>query len=80
MTPKDRLALVREREALIKDHPMCAELREDAGYYYVIYPSGDFPVHGVRASKGGGKWVALGHLLIVIERHWKESFPGYCAA
>lgn len=70
-----RTALVAERLAAVRDHPMCADLQEDAGHYYVIYPDGDFPVHGVRASKGGGKWVALGRLLIIIERHWRESYP-----
>lgn len=74
-TLAQRTALVVEREAAVRDHCMCAEMREDKGYYYVIYPDGYFP-QGIRASKGGGKWVALGHMLVVMERHWKESFPG----
>ncbi len=75
MTIQSRTALVREREAAVRDHCMCAGFREDKDYYYVTYPDGYFP-NGIRANKGGGKWVALGHMLIVMERHWKESFPG----
>ena len=74
-TIQARTALVRERLAAVKEHCMCAAFTEDKGYYYVTYPEGYFP-DGIRASKGGGKWVALGHMLIVMERHWKESFPG----
>ena len=73
---QERSALVKERRAAIEAHPMCAKLSEDRGYFYVTYPDGDFPVHGVRASKDGGKWAALGRLLIILERHWKESYPG----
>lgn len=73
----DRKTKVSERHDMVMDHPMCASLTEDAGYYTVIYPAGDFPVHGVRATKAGGKHVALGHLLTVMERHWVESFPGH---
>lgn len=72
---QDRAALVYERKRAVLDHCMCANFSEDKGYYYVTYPEGYFP-NGIRASKGGGKWVALGHMLVVMERHWKESFPG----
>ena len=73
---QERAALVAARLAEVKAHPMCASFSEDRHWYFVVYPEGEFPVHGVRVSKGGGKWVALGRLLIVMERHWKESFPG----
>lgn len=65
---------------MIRAHPMCAELNEDAhrrGYLYVTYPAGDFPVEGLRVSKANGKRVALARALDVMERHWRESFPGY---
>lgn len=75
VTIQERKALVREREAEVRGHCMCAKFSEDQTYYYVTYPEGYFP-DGIRARKDGGKWVALGHMLVVMERHWKESFPG----
>lgn len=72
---QDRAALVCERKTAVMNHCMCANFSEDKGYYYVTYPEGYFP-DGIRASKGGGKAVALGRILVVMERHWKEGFPG----
>lgn len=70
-----RAALVAERLSAIRNHPMCADFVEDRSDYYVTYPAGDFPVHGLRASKAGGKGVALGRLLTIMEQHWRESYP-----
>lgn len=71
--PRVNTARVEEHLATVKDHCMCAKFEEDATHYRVIYPEGYFP-EGVQCSKGGGKYVALERLLIVMERHWKESF------
>ena len=72
-----RVALVRRLTDEIKNHPMCAGFSEDRYYFLVEYPAGDFPVHGTRASKSKGKAAALQRLLPIMERHWRESFPGY---
>ena len=60
--------------AAVKAHPMCANLSDDGTRYLVTYPLGYFP-DGARASQGMGKALALERLLVVMERHWRESFP-----
>lgn len=64
---------VKDRIEEVKAHCMCAKFEEDRTHYRVIYPEGYFP-NGVQCSKGKGKIVALERLLIVMERHWRESF------
>lgn len=59
----------------IKDHPMCLTFEDQGGGYQVIYPEGEFKVHGVRASAGGGKLKALYRILERMERDWIESYP-----
>ena len=56
----------------VKAHCMCARFEENRTHYRVIYPEGYFP-DGVQVAKGGGKHTALARLLIVMERHWKDS-------
>lgn len=73
-TIQSRVATVRERLAAVKAHCMCLRFEETRTHYRVIYPEGYFP-QGVQVSKGLGKRIALERLLLVIERHWKESFP-----
>lgn len=72
---QSRAEKVRERLAAVKAHCMCARFEEDRTHYRVIYPDGYFPA-GVQVDKRLGKAVALERMLIVMERHWKESFPG----
>lgn len=58
-------------------HPMCACLVETASLVRVLYPDGDFPVDGCQSAIGaGGKSAAMERLLPVMERHWRESYPG----
>lgn len=74
-SPTENIACVADLLTTVKRHPMCARFTEEAGRYLVIYPAGDFPVHGVQASQGGGKAIALTRLLAVMERHWIGSYP-----
>lgn len=71
----DRVAAVAAARLLVEEHPMCARIEEDKGYFYIIYPHGGFPVHGLRASKKPNLLDALERVVPVMERHWLESFP-----
>ena len=60
----------------IKQHPMCLWFSNDAHYFTVIYPDGDFPVNGVRCEhRKNGKAQALEQILSKMEKHWMESYP-----
>lgn len=74
----DRTARVERVIAEIKAHPMCGEFQDLTTCFRVIYPVGDFPVHGLQSvvKRGEGRAVALEKLLPVMERHWVESYPG----
>ncbi len=61
--------------ALVKDHCMCRRFVDEGSSYLVIYPEGDFAVHGTRVSHGMGKANALQKLLEKMEMHWRESYP-----
>jgi len=59
----------------VKEHCMCLNFVDDGGYFMVVYPDGDFQVHGTRIDyRDLGKAKALSMLLEKIEMHWKESF------
>ena len=72
-TIHNRVAKVRDRLAAVKAHCMCLRFEETRTHYRVIYPDGYFP-EGIQVDKRLGKHVALERMLIVMERHWKESF------
>ncbi len=73
---KERTQAVVKLIEQVKVHPMCGKFKDDGAYFLVIYPNGDFCVHGCRAEyRQAGKAVALQRLLSVMERHWIESFP-----
>lgn len=70
----ERTAQVAERRELVEAHCMCAKMDETPHSVTVYYPVGYFPNGARVATTGeGGKFVALGRLLDVMERHWKES-------
>lgn len=75
MSVGERVAQVTEAHAAVLAHPMCLRLEDAGGHYLVVFPVGDFPVHGVRVSKGMGKAKALNTMLDRIERIWLESYP-----
>lgn len=72
---QQRTDTVAKLRAEVKDHPMCLWLAEDPRYFQVIFPDGDFPVDGLRASKSDGKTSALKKLLTEMERIWLASYP-----
>jgi hypothetical protein len=74
MQIQTRIEKVREGLAAVKAHCMCLRFEETRTHYRAIYPDGYFP-NGVQVDKRLGKHVALERMLIVMERHWKESFP-----
>ena len=58
----------------VRNHCMAARIECDTSHVTIIYPEGDFPVHGVRVNRSAaGLQQAIG----IMERHWKDSFPGY---
>lgn len=60
----------------VKAHCMCLKLEDDGARFTVIYPNGDFQVHGTRVSyRENGKLWALNKLLEKMEQHWIESYP-----
>lgn len=75
MNVRDATKAVRDAIVAVKSHCMCFRFEETGTHYRVIYPDGYFP-NGAQVSKGLGKAEALSRLLGVMERHWKESFPG----
>ena len=73
---QERMAAVESKLEELKAHPMCGRFEDDGAYFLVIYPAGDFAVHGCRAEyRHAGKSIALERLLGVMERHWMESYP-----
>jgi hypothetical protein len=64
-TPNENIHAVTVLRAKVEAH-----FSQSSASYTVLYPQGDFPVHGVRASKGAGCAVALSRLLARM-----ESFP-----
>lgn len=72
---QDRIMDLEKSRTEVENHPMCARLTEDAGYFYVNYPAGDFPVDGLRTTKKPNMKSALDRLIPVMERHWMGSYP-----
>jgi hypothetical protein len=77
MNPRQNVERVGALRAQVREHPMCLQLREDGGGATVVFPVGDFPVHGLRVGYRDGKAVALERALREMERIWLQSFPGY---
>lgn len=61
----------------VKDHPMCFQFFDNGQDYTIIYPPGEFPVHGVCCSYGilNSKSEALRRVMNTMEQHWMESYP-----
>ena len=78
-TPQRNLEFVRRLEEQVRQHPMCLNLTDEGSSYLVEYPAGDFSVNAVRVShpRPSNKTKALSKLHKVMERHWKESYPGH---
>lgn len=72
MSVTENIAKVIKAKEAIMAHCMCARFVEEGRHYAVYYPEGFFPA-GVRAHKGMGKAAALGRMLEVMERHYKEN-------
>jgi hypothetical protein len=68
-----------EKVVEIQSHPMCGRFLDEGQRLIVVYPAGDFGVgyDGLRCSVSvGGKLAAATKLLNIMERDWKQSFPG----
>jgi len=73
MTIKFNQAQFKQALEDVKGHCMCANFKDSAGVYTVLYPHG-FRLDGARiAYQGVGKTVALKRLVEVMEKHWKEG-------
>ncbi len=59
--------------AEVKSHCMCVSVTDNGSAFLILYPPGMI-IDGARATyKECGKIVALDRLLVVMERHWKQS-------
>lgn len=56
--------------ARLKEHCMCLRMCVEQRYITVMYPAGDFPVHGIR-MENSTEGIEKG--LLVMERHWNNS-------
>jgi len=57
---QERMQVVAELIEQVKAHPMCGKFEDDGACFLVIYPAGDFCVHGCRAEyRQIGKAIAL---------------------
>jgi hypothetical protein len=68
---QDNIFLKKEAFKKIEAHCMCAEIQESKDYLIIIYPYGDWPVNGVRVENTAK---GIEQALVVMERHWQESF------
>ena len=75
-TPQARTDVVADLLAKVEGHPMCGSLENVDGAFVVMYPAGDFPTDGVRASWAAmGKARALSRLFVRMETDWLASYP-----
>lgn len=72
MTIQSNIATYNAAMALVQDHCMAANVERAAGKVIIWYPIGYYP-GGCRVDDSA---VGLRRALEVMERHWKESFPG----
>lgn len=70
--PKENIQIVNDLIEEVKSHPMCLRFCDDPCHYLVLYPAG-FRLDGTRASKDGGKAIALKRLLDAMELHWQDK-------
>ena len=77
-TIQENMRAMQKAYDAVKEHCMCARIKDDGAYYVVIYPEGDWPdnVGGVQAGYLiTGKTQALQRILDRMERDWLGSFP-----
>jgi hypothetical protein len=72
MTIQANIEAVAVAKAEVKNHCMCYEFSEDRHYFTVYYPADMYP-NGARVARSMGDAKALGRLVEVMERHWKEN-------
>jgi hypothetical protein len=74
MSVRQNVVALKAAVAAPESHPLCARIERQGRRAIVVYPAGDFPVDGVRTD-----WTARGlaAALIVMDRHWRESAPGF---
>lgn len=75
MTVQQNIERVKTIRTQVTEHPMCRVINEDAHYFYIYFPPGDFAYDGLRATKSDGHAVALQKLLDEMECIWMESYP-----
>lgn len=72
MTIQSNIATYNAAMSAVQDHCMAASVERAAGKVTILYPIGYYP-NGFRVDDSAA---GLRQALAVMERHWKESFPG----